>query len=355
MVRSFVPFEALWEMAIDVPYSFLVRDKEMAWSCGQLALDKNSQVIGPNDIREQSRVICDYIGEILDRGSVSTHSVTKLLLYYVHTGEPDRKAMLEIFRDRFGNNVLLVPICVPHYYYEGVLLEVDVFCDGPGRSYYSENQNGIAIDAVSTETHLWVSLEAKAKNARQVLVELASFLSDHNIKPEKLLSEHWFVPSDDMDEFASVAESIWPPIDILIDSGPEVGSINGHLVFAKNELKRQEKFIDVENKICLLLRQGESMTWLQARSLNENLGLVAQTDEIMKGIAIKMPGLGLNFSDVVKSTTHYAGGSSAAELHDNMQVRNAYYQKPGPSSTGLPVFGFSDNNSRIVIDLTFRK
>ena len=61
MARSFAPFETLWEMAIDTPYSFMVRDDDFSWSCRQLALDKKSQVTGANNIKKQSYVVCDHI------------------------------------------------------------------------------------------------------------------------------------------------------------------------------------------------------------------------------------------------------------------------------------------------------
>ena len=71
MARSFVPFEALWHMPIDVPYSFMVRDGARAWSCGQLALDQSSQVMAPGDLVRQSEIVCDYIETILERGELT--------------------------------------------------------------------------------------------------------------------------------------------------------------------------------------------------------------------------------------------------------------------------------------------
>ncbi len=44
---------------------------------------------------------------------------------------------------------------------------------------------------------------------------------------------------------------------------------------------------------------------------------------------------GWRFAAVCKATTRYVGSSAAQALHDNMQVRNAYYRRPGPASTGL--------------------
>ena len=88
--------------------------------------------------------------------------------------------------------------------------------------------------------------------------------------------------------------------------------------------------------------------------MNGDIGLVDQTKAIMKAFDALLLKKDLSFLDVAKSTTHYVGGS-AEELHSNMQVRNAYYSKPGPASTGLPVFGFGDQNSKVVVDLTFAK
>lgn len=51
---------------------------------------------------------------------------------------------------------------------------------------------------------------------------------------------------------------------------------------------------------------------------------------------------------MVKPTTRCAGGLDAAAPHDDMAVRNACCQKPGPASTGAPVAGFADPDARVV-------
>jgi hypothetical protein len=56
------------------------------------------------------------------------------------------------------------------------------------------------------------------------------------------------------------------------------------------------------------------------------------------------------FESVTKATTHYVGSSAAQDLHDNMTVRNAYYPRPGPASTGLPVAAFPLSSSQITVD-----
>jgi hypothetical protein len=71
----------------------------------------------------------------------------------------------------------------------------------------------------------------------------------------------------------------------------------------------------------------------------------------MAAIAETMRAHGWRFESVAKATTHYVGTSAAQDLHDNMAVRNAYYRRPGPASTGLPVAAFPLSESRIAIDL----
>jgi enamine deaminase RidA (YjgF/YER057c/UK114 family) len=357
MARSFVPFETLWEMAIDTPYSFMVRDDNLAWSCGQLALDKKSQVIGANNIEKQSYVVCDYILEILSRAGMHIQSVTKLLLYYVENGENNREKMLNIFQEKFGNNILLVPIRVPHFYYDGILLEVDIYCNTEKKQYLLHNQNGVSINAISTSSEISMFVVAKANSIEFLIAELTSFLSDLSVNLEAVLSEHWFVPSGDLLAFKNCITKDRPNLDLgaVISSGKDTDYISGHFILTREEAVSSTKTIDTENSVSLLIRQNDNMAWLQARSLDITKGTVAQTASIMESIQTTIKPLNLSFKDVVKSTTHYVGGDTAEELHQNMEVRNAYYGKPGPASTGLAVFGLSGNKSRIVIDLTLLK
>ncbi len=369
--RQFVPFDSLWQMAIDVPYSFLVRDGVLAWSCGQLALDAKSQVMAPGDLPGQSRVVADYIKEILGRGGLAPEAVAKLLLYYVPDDGPGdesaRDGMMAIFRDAFGPNCLLVPIPVPYYYYDGVMLEVDLFCDS-GRSLLqsrpsgteSDGGLGLVLEAVAGQSHLWLTARGRLADWQGGgLRSLSSFVLDQGVDWSTALSQHWFAPTADLAAFSDLLthgepESSGPILDLgaVVASGARSDEVVAHLLFARPGEAPVFHEMGREEGVYLVTRQCGVMTWIQARALEDTLGLVPQTEIVMAAIARKLAELGLDFSHVVKSTTHYVGGSTAAELHDNMAVRNAYYQKPGPASTGLPVFGFADPASRVVVDLT---
>jgi enamine deaminase RidA (YjgF/YER057c/UK114 family) len=108
--------------------------------------------------------------------------------------------------------------------------------------------------------------------------------------------------------------------------------------------------LDVDGSAVTLRRRGRYF-WISGRDTGSGRTLVEQTRAIMRAIDRSLADAGLGFADVCKATTHYAGGSTEAELHDNMSVRNGYYAAPGPSSTGLPVIGFPLSRSLIAIDL----
>jgi len=103
--------------------------------------------------------------------------------------------------------------------------------------------------------------------------------------------------------------------------------------------------------VALFARSSRSHFWIAARSLSPSLSLVGETQVLMAGIADTMRARGWRFESVTKATTHYVGSSAAQDLHDNMSVRNAYYRRPGPASTGLPVPAFPLSKSQIAVDV----
>jgi hypothetical protein len=82
-----------------------------------------------------------------------------------------------------------------------------------------------------------------------------------------------------------------------------------------------------------------------------SLSLVGETQAFMAAVADTLRARGWRFESVAKATTHYVGSSAAQDLHDNMSARNAYYRRPGPASTGLPVAAFPFSPSRIAVDV----
>ena len=356
--RRFVPFGSLWKMAIDVPYSFLVRDGHHAWSCGQLALDRDAKVMAPNNIATQSQIVSGYIGDILAKANLGTGSVKRLVLYYIDQRDSDRASMLTEFRRVFGSNVLLDPVPVPHFYYDGVVLEVDVFAGASLATQTKKTPSASPVRVAEDDDLLWVSIDAPLQEIGSACDVLSSELQSRGISSEAMLCSRWFAPSTQLGQLGNaIGDS-----ELMLDAGATVGlgqaaaECTGHFVFLRrgDGIERSREPDAGQGKVRITACHAPEFGWIQARCTDDRLGLVEQTRRVMHAIEQELHKRNLDFRSVVKATTHYVGGSEAHELHDNMTVRNGYYQKPGPASTGLPVFGFADASSRIAVDVILK-
>ena len=210
--RRFVPFGSHWSMGIDVPYSLGVIDRGRFWSCGQCPLDRGAGVLAPGDLEHQLRLTAGLIRDQLCPHGIDPGRIVKLVAHVVPDGRTGLGRVAPILRDELAGVALVLPVGVPHFYYEGMMVEIDVYAG--------------------------------------------------------------------------------------LDARP-AGSV-----------------VAIERGVSAdLVRSGDLL------------------------------------HDVVKQQTYYVGGASAEDLYANMRVRNGYYQKPGPASTGLAVHGFADSRRRITIEL----
>ena len=357
-MRSFVPFGALWAMPIEIPYSLLVKDGDLAWTCGQVALDGASRVVAPGDLAGQTEVVCDYVEEILRLGALPANAIAKLVLYYVSRDDGDRDRMMAVCRARFGDRPVMVPIAVPYFYYDGLLLEVDVFASvGRGRVIEKSDDTG-SVRMVDGGELVWASMTVAAGRLGEAENLLASALDDLDLENSDRISDHWVAAIGDADgsDVATTAETLRRMM-LISDEGALIEGAAGHdalvgeLTYARGPREAAAVSSRDVSDVRVVTRRKGRFDWVSARCLDGGLGLVEQTSRLMAVLDQTLRELGLTFENVVKSTSHYVGGGSPDELHDNMAVRNRSYKKPGPASTGLPVLGLADRNSRIAIDI----
>lgn len=356
-MRSFVPFGDPWQMPIPVPYSFLVRDEGLAWTCGQLAVDGQSKVLAPDDLLGQTKIVCDYIEDILARGGLQTEALGKLVLYFIEKEAGDAERMMACCRSRFGNRPVLVPIAVPHFYFDDLLLEVDAFAGTPGAPCFEKSMDRASVKIFDGGELAWATLVVDPGQLAQGVALLESALSELGLSKDHRLSEHWIMPParHGVPALLNITETL-VRMDLVSDQGTVIEGTDpsalliGEITYAK-QLSGLMDITSYEiDGVRVVKRQSGRFAWFCARSTDADLTLVPQTSQIMKSLAAALHAAGMDFSAVVKSTSHYVGGSSEEELFDNMTIRNSYYEKPGPASTGLPVSRFADKNSRIVVD-----
>lgn len=347
---SFLPFDNVWKMRIDHPYSLIVKDGGLAWSCGQCPLDADGAVLFPHDMVAQAKAVAGFIARYLGDMGCATSSIGRLVAYYVKTASNDDRRLKDLFQQAFGQSVQVIPVAVPHFYYEGMLIEVDVFASdekGDGNRFV-DDESGLVMDVSDAGPFFWVTVSAPPTAGRDFVPRLQRLLDQASLSPDALLAEQWFLPVGcDIGDLALSAGG-----ETIMVSDP-YADIGAALIFAKAPVSvgQPTGATTGASGLSMSLHRAGGYFNLKALHASPDLSLVQQTVEIMEAVETVFAETGLSFRDVRKATTHYVAGNSAEALHDNMSIRNRYYPRPGPASTGLPVEGLIAPGAQISISL----
>lgn len=340
---SFIPFDKVWRMRIDHPYSMFVRAGDMAWSCGQCPLDAKGQVHYPDDPLAQALVVCDFIKRFLRDIGCAPQSLGRVVAYYVKQKPDDAETLTRLLRARLGDDLQIIPVAVPHFYYDGMLIEIDIYASNRRRPLLSleDAETGIALETIDAGTLVWAALRVPKECKGPADIAIGRLMAEAGLKRDQLLAEQWFA-ADDVVHIGSSFDTSRCLRTELAGS-----ALEGELTFAKSAVASET----IEGPVAVTFRRSAGHFYIAAHDTGGESGLVEQTRAIMRTIDAHLRQRDLRFSDVRKSTTYYLAGGSAEELHLNMQVRNGYYTKPGPASTGLPVTGFASSASLITVQL----
>lgn len=346
---SFLPFDNVWKMRIEHPYSLIVKDGALAWSCGQCPLGGDGSVLFPGDLLAQAQAVAGFIGRYLWEMGCAVSGIGRLVVYYMKTAPGDVARLTDLFHRAFGPSVQVIPVAVPHFYYDGMLIEVDVFAseEKAGSTRFVDEESGLTLDVCDAGPFVWATASSSAAD-RGLAAGLSRLLARANLPEDALLAQQWFLPagssaSDTGLPGGFASNAIWV-------SDADAG-ITGELTFAKVPDGPVRTTVADADTLSLSLRMAGGYFYLKAVDASPDRGLVEQTAGIMQAAEAVFAETGLSFRDVRKATTYYVAGSSAEELHDNMSVRNCYYAKPGPASTGLPVQGLPAPEAQVWISL----
>ena len=345
-------------MRIDHPYSLVVRDGDVAWSCGQCPLDEDGRVCAPGDLAAQTRYVARLIHIGLAGVGLAPIAIGKIVVYFVDAGADESRQMMSILRSAFGETPLILPLAVPHFYYDGMLIEVDVHAAGGTLARIEEQSPEVLLEGVVGDGLAWMNIvlaRAALRPGSQTLRRrIDSSLAEFRLGTGDLLADHWFV-----DRQVDGA-----PLDVLADDGligdrcsvaqagsSDGSSLVGELTFVRPGGADPAVRRHVSSHGVATVRTHGRYFWICGRSNTPAHGLVDQTRAAMQAIDTAMLDHGWRFDRVCKATSHYVGGSSEYDLHANMAVRNEYYRSPGPASTGLPVTGFPCSGGLVTVDV----
>lgn len=352
-LRQHVPFDT-FAMKVDVPVSMFVRDGGVGWSCGQCPLDHQSQVLAPHDPVTQAAHVCDMIQHTLARANFAIGEIAKLHVYFVPTSPDVDTDVLGLFRARFSLPALIVPIAVPHFYYDGMMIEVDVFAGRALEATPVSMVSDVSIDVVEGPELIWATARhavSTSDAAPESCRAIGTALSDHGLASAHLLSDHWFVPGASLDPSLDWGRDfVTMPNAIVAIPDHATSHVCGTFVFSRDPVDHRV-FEIPDTPVTVVQRRAGRFIWCAATCRDEALGLAAQTAPLMEGIKFALSGVGMTFRDVTKLTAHYVGGATEDDLHNNMQIRHSYYGTPGPASTGLPVHALAGPSCKLSVDV----
>lgn len=359
--RTHVPFD-VFAMQVPVPVSTMVVDDGFGWTCGQCPLDHEANVVAPHDLVAQAEFVCAMIETVVQRAGSSPTHLGMLVVYMAAPSAADAEAALSLFRHRFPACPVITPVLVPHFYYDGMLIEVDAFTGpAPARARQFGNA-GAAVTLRLAEYGgiVWAGIEAQyrpGKPATDMAAAVTGLLASAGLQPSQLLGAQWTMPAAPLTQLPYALEGAgWCPLPGAVIERASTANdreITAALTFAApGEQVTRQAFTG--DRLDLHVTRGGSTVTLACTAADADISLTGQTARIMAHINRHLAGLGLDFSNVVKLTAHYAGGASPQDLHDNMKIRHSYHATPGPASTGLPVTGFADPACRIAVTVTAR-
>ncbi len=358
---SHISFDTLWKMRIVHPYSLLVRDGDLAWSCGQCPLDESGTVVAPDDVLAQTELVSAYIAKILSMADMTAASIGKLVVYHAEPDDAKVEAMVGILSRHLGTGALLMPIRIPHFYYDGMMIEVDVHASAIRKPTIrvEDPAHSLTLEVTDGGALKWARLTVReipaGTGAPEVSNALRRLISAAGLDGRNLLTEQWFVsPGHASLAAAAAAAGLCGDTGCTVESPLSAGaSAVGELTFASSSAPVATTRFPYTgmNDVILTMRANDDFFAISARSQRGDRDLVEQTRCIMAAIERALSQNGLTFDHVRKSTTHYVAGSSEEELHENMAVRNHHYSRPGPASTGLPIAAFPLADCSIVVSI----
>lgn len=299
-----LPMGLMWNMPIPVACSLAVAAQGLAVSCGQCPLDGEGRVLAPGDAGAQAALVAGMVQGVLSHLPPGHHAA----LLVVYTDARDPAEVLAPLARAFPM-AELVPVALPHFYYPGMRIEVDLYATHtpPQRQRLTVGPARVTCVAGGPLDLIHLAAPDMA-TARPLLATL---------DPARLLSAQWFAVEPPPAAFAPA-----PAARVLPPDGAGVLAL---LTLAPDPVTA------TTTPGGAVLRRAGPFAWIAAEGITPDLAQAAH--QAMDALALPdLPGL-----TPLKATTHYAGGPTPEDLHANLAVRHARFPMPGPASTGVPV------------------
>jgi enamine deaminase RidA (YjgF/YER057c/UK114 family) len=303
----------MWNMPVPVACSLAVAVEGLAATCGQCPLDAAGQVQFPGDASAQARLVA-RMGQGVLSHLPDFHGA--FLTVYHDCADPAE--VLDPLARAFSD-ATLAPVRLPHFYYPGMRIEVDLYAAStqPNTTRWTDGpaQLTVAHGGPLTFFHL----------SGPDIAACLPLLS--RIDETRLLAAQWFAPEAPPSHLPDPAARVIP----------QQPGVTAFLILSPTPVGV------TTTPGGAILRQAGRFAWLSSHGTAADIAQAAH--QAMDSLALdRMPHL-----LPLKATTHYVGGPGPDDLHANLAVRHARFPHPGPASTGVPVTGLAQ--ATIAIDM----
>ncbi len=310
MIRH-LPMGLMWNMPIPVACSLAVAATGLAVTCGQCPLDGDGQVLAPGDAAAQAGVVA-AMGQGVLAHLPDPHHPALLVVYHDCTDPQD---VLTPLAKAFPQTTL-APVRLPHFYYPGMRIEVDLYAITTPPRTTVETRGPARLTRIDGGPLALLHLTAPDMPSALPLLTC--------IDPALVLSAQWFAADPPPSHIPDPAARVIPPD----------GSVSAILTLAATPVTA------TTTQGGAILRRAGRFAWTSATGTAPDLAQSAHQ---------AMDALDLSGLTILKATTHYVGGPRPQDLHANLAVRHARFPMPGPASTGVPVAGLA--TATLAIDM----
>ena len=363
-----------------------VRSGDYIFTGGQADLTKEGEVANPHALVEQVRNVIQFVEDILVDLDSAITDVVRWVVYYVGD-DADEKLIVSMLSRCLPANVRpsLSTICLPALCYPGMRIELEAVAwvqseANRNKARYIQNEHlpGLhrqfshavrcddliftsdvsAIDGYGNVQH-----EGDLLAQTKLMMEaLSDVLTSAGASCSDVLKLNVFYQGDGT--AANWSEPARIRADYFTDPGPAATGIavsnfaqKGLMTkiavtagVSAGKLKNREfSWPDGHwnwteplpykhgNRFGNLIHVGGQVSLDREAKVLHPDDMVAQTRTAMHNIESVLAELGATLDDVVKVTAFYQGSASAEALHENLLIRSASYQSPGPATSGIPV------------------
>ncbi|MFT3986713.1 RidA family protein [Aestuariivirga sp.] len=389
MKKNHISPKQHWTWPFPVTHSQAVTCGDLVWISGQMDLDAKGRVRNAGNLAKQVSGAAANLSDVASTAGSSLSDVVKLLCIYVNDGSVDEQALLADVGKALPEGVRPAVTAVPVSYlpFPGALVSLDSYAMNGSlirtridpvqvsplpKTFTTGLRCGkmIFISGQSPVTPDGKLLHADdiLAQTRQVMTQVGAALAEFGADFADVVKiNRWYVGKGKTEDFEPAALECAKNFS---EPGPAATGIpvplharDGQLIKIEvvamlgedgAHLPRRHVWPDslwdwtinipyYHGLKChdMIFLGGQVSLDTQGHAVNPH-NMRAQTAQAMVHIGSILAELGAGYDDICKLTTMYAGPPGADALAENMQLRSAFFEDPGPASTDIsfPVLAY---------------